>query len=65
MYVHVLKTPSDGTLHLPMVDKKIASARYMTDNSKVRFTQSDTGINLTNIVNKQNEIDLVFKLTYK
>ncbi len=65
MYVHVLKKPSDGTLHLPTVDKKIASAKYMTDNSKVRFTQSDTGINLTNIVNKQNETDLVIKLTFK
>jgi alpha-L-fucosidase len=65
MYVHVLKTPLDGTIQLPPDTKKIASATYMRDNSKIIFVQSDTGISLTNIVNKQNEIDLVIKITYK
>ncbi len=65
MYVHVLKTPLDGTIHLPSNTKKVELAKYMRDNSNVKFVQSDTGIALTNITNKHNDIDLVIKLTYK
>ena len=65
IYVHVLNVPSDGIINLPAVAKKIASARSVIDNKKVVFVQSDTGIRLSNIPGKQNETDLIIKLTFK
>ena len=65
LYVHVLKAPLDGNIQLPSVDRKIESAKCLNDNSKISFSQSDEGINLTNVANKNNEIDLVIKLEYK
>jgi alpha-L-fucosidase len=65
IYVHVLKVPSDRTINLPIVSQKLSSARYLRDNSEATFVQSNTGISLTNIADKQNEPDLIVKLALK
>jgi alpha-L-fucosidase len=65
IYVHVLKVPSDRAINLPFVSHKVSSARYLRDNSKAMFVQSDTGISLINIADKQNEPDLIIKLALK
>jgi len=44
IYVHVLKVPSNSTLKLPPISRKIASATYLRDNRKAAFRQSEEGI---------------------
>jgi alpha-L-fucosidase len=65
IYVHVLKVPADRVVHLPPVSQKVSSARYLRDNKRVTFDQSDTGVLLTGIADKQNEPDLIIRLTLK
>jgi alpha-L-fucosidase len=65
IYVHILKVPSDEIINLPQSIKKIVSSKCMNDNKKVAYVQSETGIRLTNINSKQNETDLIIKLTFK
>jgi alpha-L-fucosidase len=65
IYVHVLKVPSDRIINLPSVSQKVLSTKYLRDNKKVAFVQSETGITLTDIADKQNEPDLIIKLTIK
>jgi alpha-L-fucosidase len=62
IYVHIVKVPSDGIINLPPTSQKILSAKYLRDNKKVSFSQSEAGITLTNIADKQNEPDLIIKL---
>ena len=64
-YVHVLKVPSDRKINLPPISRKISSATYLRDNSKVIFSQSDGGILLNDIADKHNEPDLIIKLELK
>jgi alpha-L-fucosidase len=63
IYVHVLKVPSDRIINLPFVFQKVSSARYLRGNTEAMFVQSDTEISLVNITDKQNEPDLIIKLT--
>ena len=65
IYVHVLKVPFDRTINLPPVSQKVSSARYLRDNKKATFVQSDDGVVLTDIHDKQKEPDLIIKLTLK
>lgn len=65
IYIHILKIPSDKTIDLPPAAQKIVSSRYMRDNKKVAFIQSDAGIRLTNLTNTQNETDLIIKLAFE
>ena len=65
MYVHVLKVPSDRTIKLPPASRKIVSATYLRDNDKAAFKQSDDGISLFNVADKNNEPDLIIKLVLK
>ena len=63
IYVHVLRVPSDKRVTLPPSTRKVASARYLRDNGKAVFEQSDAGISLVDIADMQEEADLVIKLT--
>jgi alpha-L-fucosidase len=65
IFVHVLKAPFDGIIQLPPVVQKIVSAKCLNGNSKVSFVQSDNGISLINVTNKNIEVDLIIKLEYK
>jgi len=65
IYVHVLKVPSDRQITLPSVVHKVSSAKYLQDGRKATFTQSDTGILLTNITVGQTEPDIIIKLILK
>ena len=65
IYVHVLKVPAYRVVNLPPVSQKVSSARYLRDNKKVTFDQSNTGVLLTGIADKQNEPDLIIRLTLK
>jgi alpha-L-fucosidase len=65
VYVHVLKVPADREINLPPISRKVASARYLRDHAKVKFDQSETGVLLTHIADKNNEPDLVIKLILK
>jgi alpha-L-fucosidase len=65
IYVHVLKVPSDRVINLPSIPQKVHSARYLRDSNEVAFVQSDSGVVLTNISDKQKEPDLIIKLTLK
>ncbi len=62
IYVHILKAPADEAITLPPVSQKVTSARYMRNNNEVAFTQSNNGISLTNIADKQNDLDLIIRL---
>jgi alpha-L-fucosidase len=65
IYVHVLNVPSDRIVNLPSVSQRVSSARYLRDNSEATFVQSNTGISLINLADKQNEPDLIIKLALK
>jgi alpha-L-fucosidase len=65
IYVHILKVPSERVINLPPIFQKISSARYLRDNSKVAFNQSDSGISLTKIAVMKDEPDLIIKLVLK
>jgi alpha-L-fucosidase len=65
IYVHILKVPSDRIINLPSVKQKISSGKYLHDNSKATFVQSVSGIRLSGISPKQNETDLIIKLSLK
>jgi hypothetical protein len=57
--------PSDRTIKLPPASRKIVSATYLRDNDKAAFKQSDDGISLFNVADKNNEPDLIIKLVLK
>lgn len=65
IYVHVLKVPIDRAIDLQPISQTVSSAIYLRDNGKATFVQSETGITLTDVADKQNEPDLVIKLTIK
>jgi alpha-L-fucosidase len=65
IYVHVLKVPSNRTISLPPIFRKVSSAAYLRDNGKVAFNQSDQGISLNHLADEKNEPDLIVKLALK
>jgi alpha-L-fucosidase len=62
IYVHILKVPNNRAIELPPTSRKVLSATYLHNDNKATFIQSDTGISLTDIADKQNEPDLIIKL---
>jgi hypothetical protein len=65
IYVHVMKVPAERGIHLPRVSQKVSSARYLRDNKKVTFLQSESGISLTGIADKQDEPDLIISCRFE
>jgi alpha-L-fucosidase len=65
IYVHIMKVPADRGIRLLPISQKVSSARYLRDNNKVTVAQSDSGISLTGIADKQAEADLIIRLTLK
>ncbi len=65
IYVHVLTVPADKKVILPPVSRSVESARYLRDNTKVKFVQSDTAVSLVDIAGKGEDPDLIIKLTLK
>jgi alpha-L-fucosidase len=65
VYVHIVKVPTDKSIHLLPVSKKITSAHYLRDGHSVKFVQSETGVTLTDIADQAGEPDLIVKLTLR
>jgi alpha-L-fucosidase len=65
IYVHIVNVPPEKKVSLPPIAQQVTSARYLRDNSKAAFVQSDAGISLVNIADRQSEPDVIIKLTLK
>ncbi len=65
VYVHVLKTPVDGKLTIPAIDRKIVSAVILNNNIKTKFEQTAGGIKLTGLPVKEKFADTIVKLNFK
>jgi alpha-L-fucosidase len=61
IYVHIWKWPAD-TLVLPALKEKIASARALTRDGPVAFTQSDSNVTLSFPVEKHDALDTIIAL---
>lgn len=62
LFVHILDL-QDKVLFLPMVDKKVKSARVFIDNKLVKFIQNKEGVVLS-LEKVPQEIDYVVELTF-
>ena len=65
VYVHLLRVPADGTIHLPPITRKITAASYLRDASEVHWVQTESGILLEGISEEKREADLIIKLALR
>ena len=65
IYVHILKASADGKISIPATNRKIASAVILHTNEKIRFKQTDSGIELLSLPENKNIADTIIKLSLK
>ena len=65
IYVHLLRTPAQGLVHLPLVSKRVVSAKYMSTNQKVSYAQSANEIILKATRLSEGGPDEIIKISLK
>lgn len=65
IYVHILKAPADGKISIPATNRKIASAVILNTKEKIKFKQTDSGIELLALPATKKVADTIIKLSLK
>jgi alpha-L-fucosidase len=65
VYVHVLKIPSDGKITVPAINQKIAHAVIINNNAKIKVEQTDEGIKLVGLSQKEKFADTIIRLSFR
>ena len=65
IYVHIVNIPPDKKVSLRPFPRTVVSATYLRDSRAAVFEQTNAGISLVNLPDKQSDPDLIIKLILK
>lgn len=65
VYIQVINRPENGKLEIPYKGKKVLSASYLASGTKLKFSQTDGSFTVQMLLENQESMVSVIKLTVK